>query len=366
MAYILPVVVFLLAYNKQRSKIITLLILTYMWILVGLNTYTPDYAEYERVYFNPTIWNVEIGYRMLCDFFRGLGFTFQQFRMIFGAAYILLIYRGISKNTEYKNLVLAMFLLWPFVPFVSGARFSFALAVFFNAVPYLYNRKKFATIKYIAIVGFSCLFHMGAIVFLAYLFARRKYTTKQYLIATAIVLCIVISIKMGLLETIAYRINIVKIIKWLNMSSQDIGRLNITGFISYSVILVANWFITSQVGKMALKGVDDNIQNCSVEELVLKRLKYTVFLNVNFLSMFIIPFYLISSEYQRYLNATLMLNYCLYAGFKKEQFNISAQNKRLYSALFLIVIILTALFYMYSQTSHDVLATFRDNLLFMR
>ena len=358
-AYLMPLVLFFSGLLKDRSKLITVLMIFYFLIIIGLNTYTPDYIMYEFYYYNTNYFASDIGYAFICNLFNGLGLTFQEFRMVVATIYTILIYSGIKGISGYPNAVLSMYLL-------SGLRFSLSMAIFINAIQFLQKKSKSGMFKYIISIVIACLLHIASIYFFLFLVVRKKFTLRQYMICLWIMVFLAISAKSNLLLNIATLLNNQKLIMWLSMSTENVGRLNITGFFVYSIALLLVFITTQLLGREVLRSkyaalavtVGENKTISSSIE------KINLYMRMSFCTLFIIPFYLISSEYQRYFFSTMVVSYAIFAEFRRTNGRFSTMRKLLYEFLFIMAIILTVILYMYSQTSHDILATLTDNVLF--
>ena len=108
--------------------------------------YTPDYKSYEILYtYCDSAWArkaYEFGFVQLCIFFKGIGASYQEFRMIFALIYVIIINFTILRLSNRPNFTLAMYLLWPFIPFVSGIRFAMASAIVCFSIPFLIKNTK--------------------------------------------------------------------------------------------------------------------------------------------------------------------------------------------------------------------------------
>ncbi len=365
LAYFIPLILFVIGMRFDKSKIVTFLFLTYFWILMGLNTNSPDYSSYEMYYFYTSSFKVEWGFKFLCNLFRNAGLTYQQFRMVYAAIYSCLAIATAKRLSSHINYILAMFLLMPFVLNVSGIRFALASMIVCFGIPYLLPRQKIGNFKYIICVIIASLFHKSVIFYLVFLFAKKRYKILQYCLMIVAVIISAFLIRSSILLNIVlkYYPN-VTLIKWLSLNNTGIGRLNLTGFLVNVFFVIAFPMLISALTKLIMKShkkdlVEDaaNAEEGMYQQLILYK-------NISIYGLLAIPGYLISSEYQRFLFGVLMVYYSTFASFKYSRLNMRGYKKMMYKFIILILVVLLLALYIYSMQSHDVFATFRDNMLF--
>lgn len=367
-AYSIPFVLFILGLTKDKSKVITFLFAIYFWVLMGLNTYTPDYHSYEQYFLYTSLVDVEPGFKLLCNIFRSIGLTYQQFRMVFAAIYSVLAVISVKRLTKHVNYVLAMFLLIPFVLNVSGIRFALAAMIVCFGIPYLLPDQKHGDIKYIACVLLASTIHVSTLFFLVFLFAKRRYSSVKYFAIGYVVIGIGVLIKTSLLLdlVVTFMPNATILIKWLSLTSSEIGHLNTTGFllnvffvIAFPVLITVLTNIMNCEGKKNIEIVS-NLRE--IEDKTKQRL--ALYKNISIYGLLVIPGYFVSAEYQRFLFGMLIIYYSVFAEFKytfiKNRYSEKLSLRISYFALTGLLLLL----YVYSMQSHDVLATFVDNIIF--
>ena len=191
---VVPILLFIFNILKSRNTIIYRITIIYLYILAGLNIYTPDYKSYEILYtYCDSAWArkaYEFGFVQLCIFFKGIGASYQEFRMIFALIYVIIINFTILRLSNRPNFTLAMYLLWPFIPFVSGIRFAMASAIVCFSIPFLIKNTKSGIIQYIIGISIAALFHISTLFYLLFIFFRKRINKYQY--AAAFLLIIII------------------------------------------------------------------------------------------------------------------------------------------------------------------------------
>jgi len=358
MAYIIPILLLVLGFSLPKSKVVTVLFLAYFWVLMGLNTYTPDYETYESMYDNILLYtNYEIGYQGLCLLGNFLGYSYQEFRMFYAALFCLFTLIASKRLSPYSNYVLAFFLIWPFFPGVSGLRQTMANMIVCCGIPCLFSEKKSSIIKYILWIALAWTIHQSALFYLVFLFARRSFGDRERrLIFIAVIAGVVLIGFSSFLGSLSFIQDNHKLNKWLSLSADEgADHQNLAGFVirTFLVGSFAIWIprLATVIKKHAVltSDVKRRVEVCS---------------NISLLVLLTIPGYIVSSEYQRFLYGTLMIYYVVYADFRYLHFHRKFPSRLVYIFISLGLVLITAAYYMFSMTSHDVLATLKDNLLF--
>ncbi len=368
LAYAIPVALFIFGIIKPKSKILSFLFILYFFVLMGLNINTPDYESYKISYqhFGTLNYTLEIGFGLMITLCKAIGLTYQQFRMVFAAIYAFLSFVAVDRLTQYRNYVFAFFLFMPFVLNVSGIRFAMASIIVCCGIPCLMPRCKHGLLKYIMLVLIGMTIHRAVIIYLIFCFARKKYKISQYLLIVTVVFVGMFVVRTNLLIYIVELLveDASLYVKWLDASADDIGRLNIVGFVSNVFFVVAFPVWISYLTRLMTTEyrLAENLCNI-VDE---KEQRIQLYKNISITGLLIIPGYLISSEYQRYLFGVMIVYYAVFADFKYEVKWMQVSNKRIHNMISGILPLLLLGLYMYSMTSHDVMATFTDNLLFKR
>lgn len=152
-------------------------ICTIIWILCCLNTDNADYIVYRNYYyaygtgdFQLIDYHMEWAYRLLCQLFYNLGFSFVQFRIFFMSIVLFLTSNSIWKYAKNPVLILILYFIYPFFVQCVQIRNAMAISLIIYALRFL--NKKYGVIKYIAFVLIASLFHVSAIVYL--LLALKK------------------------------------------------------------------------------------------------------------------------------------------------------------------------------------------------
>lgn len=346
---------------RRNSKIVSFILLFYMWSLIGLNTYTPDYASYEAV-FNGTYYglNMDVGFDLCCGFFHSLGLTFQQFRMVWALLYILLVSNFVFRNTKNPNFVLGLMLICPVLLDVSGIRSSVAYLIVMNfsmllRVPTCKNK-----ILFVVGVLLASTIHITSIFFLIFLGLNREMTKLQTLIVfffVGVASIVIYSPLFNLMASILYKVTgIYAVQKWLLGGSAN-THPNFIGIISVALFLILYVYIANRQERIIVSNtMSDN-------EIIVPVTRYLK--TLAFYMLFLLPVIMISTESRRLLYGVLMVFYCITGNlFRNEDTTFVYSRTSFKYLLFDLGLSLGILWmYMYSYQSHDVMAVLRDNLI---
>lgn len=363
-AFIVFFCLFVLGLANRKSKILSILLLVYMWILIGLNTQSPDYASYESIY-NGTYYgfNVGIGFQFVCWLSNMMGFTYQTFRMLWAGIYVLLIANYVLKCTDKPNYVFSMLLLFPILLDVSSLRSSMAFLIVMNFSLLLKKPTVEKKVLYILGTILSATIHITAIFFLIYILIGDKQSKKKaFLVALTVFLitiCIYTSIFSKFMGLLYNWTGMYMIQKWLlggveNTNPNLIGILSVVLFLLLIVCLAYKEKMF--VMKDCVQQIDEsrNIGTCNYLTQIL------------FYMLYLIPAIIFSTEARRLLYATLIAFYCLTANCfsKRENGTIYRKSSLKFVCAQLIIITGMLLMYIYSYSSHDVFSALYNNLLF--
>lgn len=357
----------------RRNKVITILILAYMWCLIGLNTYTPDYAPYKAAFYgNGSMYalNMEIGFNVILDVFRMLGFTYQQFRVIWALFYIVLASNFIFRTSNSPNFVLSLMLICPTILDISGIRSCVAYLIVMNFALFLRNPS--LKNKAIFLIGtlIAASIHTSALFYLVFILMGRKISKKKEVLLVVVISAIITIVYTPLFDEIVfgvYSITGLRIIKkWVmggisTVSPNFIGIMSVALFLIVFVVLgksETNYIIcreTRDSKKIKRIGIDGNSKN-------------TVnFLNgIGYYMLFLIPLITISLESRRLMYGALMAFYCLTSNALDSKKTYMRYTRKSLMYFFSEVIITIGVLWMYTYTyqSHNVMAALRDNILF--
>lgn len=358
MAFIIPIILIITGILRPKSVLATILFVAYFIVIMGLNIKTPDYDTYEKVYDPLYITlvedNYEIGFKglvLLCNYF---GLSYQEFRVVVSILFSVCVVFASRKLSLYPNYLLTLLLIWPFLPGVSGLRQTLANAVMLCGIPHLAYDDKKHLIKYVIWILLAWSIHQSALFYLLFILGKREFGNKEvrYIVyATVGGICILGFSQF--LGNISFIQNNHKLDKWLNIAAdQGADHQNFAGFAIRTFLVIINAYGVTKLYNIIVS--KSHIETFQIRLLRICR-------NVSLLICLTIPGYIISGEYQRLLYGAMFLYSVVFASF---HYMINEKRYQMYKLIPFFLFLLTAWYYTFSMTSHDVLATLTDNLLF--
>ncbi len=172
----------IIAKDKRIFKIIFIIFSILLILLVGLRDGTSvgtDSPAYYQFYLdrNPA---VELGYKLINDFFSSLGINYNIFLLCLNSILILNISRFIKFNSYY--LLFPLFIYFSDFYFYynfSGIRQATAISFIALSIFYIFNNKKITASFLIVIASF---FHVTSLIFfVAFFLPKEKIDFSKYL-----------------------------------------------------------------------------------------------------------------------------------------------------------------------------------------
>ncbi len=360
----------LLGFLRRKSKILTFAMLSIMWIIYSLNTYTGDYYNYEHVYnsiLNGYLFHeFEPLYTILMIIFRSLGFSFTQFRMVLGTIFIILLYKTIKCYTDSVPFVLSIYMVFPFLFFVSVLRAGIASLIIAYSIKYLIKPDRRSTLKFIILIFLAATIHFTSLFYLSLLLARKGKLKRRKLMVIFILLAVLCVLYysdtfyyIGQMVTDNYRL-----IKWFTPHAFDGTVQKIKWIIYEFVILAANIVIM----KLTVRALDRcQIKNERTERFVI--LAY----NMNILLVLTVPMLILSNVFMRWVWEILLINICALVSVADLYNQSRNRGKPWYVVhvfrLAVLLICWTGMMYLYADrpyvgTVNEGIKVFENNLLF--
>lgn len=345
---------------KRNSRLVTILLLFFIWTLIGLNTYSPDYDSYAAVY-NDTYYglNMNVGFKACCNFFSSLGLSYQQFRMVWAFVYVVLTYNFVIKNTKSPNFVFALMLICPVLMDVSGIRSSVAYLIVLNFAMLLKKPTLKRKVLYAMGVFLASTIHITAIFYLIFLLIGVRFTKNKIVVIYASIAAASVIVYTPLLSKFAsvlYNVTgIYAIQKWLLGGAAN-THPNLIGVLSVAIFLVAYVWVLLKETNLYLKN-DSEYEESEETVPFLKSL--------GVLELFLLPLIMISTESRRLLFGVLMVFYCMTGNVftNKDRSLVYTYTTFKFMLMEIVISIGFLWIYMYSYQSHDVMAELRDNII---
>ncbi|MGI6654240.1 MAG: EpsG family protein [Christensenellales bacterium] len=346
----------------RRSRLVTVLLALLIWVLMGLNTNSPDFVNY-YIRFHNIDYNskIEWGYCFFNLFARLLKLDFQQFRMLYAALFTAIAIGASYRLSEDPNFVLAMFVFWPFPAYISGLRIAMSAVIVCFGLPYLFSKGKHKYFKYILCVLIAGAFHVLAYFYLVFVFANIKYNRKQLTIIffTITILSVAIVLDVPKKFSCMFSRNS-RISKWI--TSNEIFGIRRMSFINFSVTILPLCAIAITSSMMHYKLTNESHE---VEKQALLSDNLTTSLaykNIFLLSLLSLPFYIITHEFSRLIYGVLMVYYAQIAQFS--HFTKRPQNSinKLLLSCYIAIIAMVSLYVYRALGTHNIIETLTSNL----
>lgn len=174
-----------------KNKALTIIDFVYMWILIGWSYGNADYNLYVSRYSYPDRYvTLEPLYVSVEKLFSSYGYDYESFLLIMSFICLLIKFILINKMSSRQNIVIAMYLLFPFLMDIVQIRSFYASTLVMVAIYVLLQKKKFSIPVYIALILFSTMIHSLCIVYLVLIIAVLIKTEKLHDFSRKIILAV--------------------------------------------------------------------------------------------------------------------------------------------------------------------------------
>lgn len=173
MLYIYGGLFLALSIYKKNSKLVFYIGIIYLWLIATFVFGNADTALYELQY-NKSIettftWAREPGWQWINKFFCYAKVPFWLFRGLIYGGGLYLISNTIKKLSLKKNMVLLLYLIFPFLIDVAQMRNFFAMSILIYAMPFLLKEEIGNILKYILCVILATSVHYIFIIYIGLL-----------------------------------------------------------------------------------------------------------------------------------------------------------------------------------------------------
>lgn len=185
--------------NRRRSLLIGTLIILSVIVIMANAQENLDLYNYGRTYqlFSNTSlksiskYSLEIGYALIASICSKIGMSFIQFRLLLFSICFLLIIKVLMKYTKNIAYFTTFYMLHSMFMDGEQLRNFIAVSIVIYAIPFLFEKSKNGTKKYVIYVCIASLFHTMSFVYLVFLIINIQ---KKFLknILKIIPLCIVV------------------------------------------------------------------------------------------------------------------------------------------------------------------------------
>lgn len=365
----------LFALNKKHSKILTILLIIFLWVLFWGNYQNPDYNNYLRSYNEIAFLDApiinhsgsEFGFRFLMKLGSLFNISYNGFIMIISAMGFMLIYSTVTKFTENLNYVFLLYFLTPFFLDVVQVRNFLAMAILIFSTRYLFYEDTKNNIKFLISILLATTIHYSAILYLPMVFINK--TDKKKIVKFIVLISIVLSISTLFLDKnilpviagLAYKIsNNKKIVKWFESRTRY-------GYILFFAMHFINFLMISITKKYANNNLEnkDGLQGYDKNEInnYYKFVELVYWINVYAFAFF--PFYIIASTFTRLMRNLLLLNYIAFS-ITSDSFKHGDYKKILFNLEIFTYVVVLFLIYIYIPYKDSILIAILKNNFILR
>lgn len=150
---------------------ITLLLVSYCFILMAFNTFNADFINYNAMYVamgegTYTGKIREVGYAFFVVVANELGWSYQEFLIFFAGICSLLLLKIVLDYCEYPNPVLSMTLVYPLLINIIQLRFFLAFLIVLYSIRFLFQPSACNSLKYFCGIAVAATFHLSSLLYL--------------------------------------------------------------------------------------------------------------------------------------------------------------------------------------------------------
>lgn len=322
-----------------------------MWISFGWNSKNPDMEIYRYRFDAYDGWMEDVTeplYTWTMKYFHEIGITFQESYIIISFLFLCSLFFYISLTTKNRNIVIALVLISTYSMLVTLFRTTFATLFALMGLYILIYGKKSKVLRSFAFGGFmlcaSC-FHSLYLMYLPFviiLWLPRKLLIKYVGIGILIVSLFVGAIATSLLPDFMNFINMGDKAS-LFLSDEESGE----GQKAIVFILAALRVFSVVVVPFAIWYLDKRIKLSESEETIL---------NINIMSLFIVPLLFVSHDLYRVFYAISIVNFCMIANY--------VRNNKIYWFSILASLNVGYWFYIRPYFDKTFITIFTNNLIF--
>lgn len=193
MLYAAAAILIILGFIFPKNKMLTAVMLVFMWILLAFNTGNADFQAYESIYANIArgdLWVTTVdeeGFIYLCYYCASvLNLDYSQFLVLYSTICTLLFAVMVKLYTENSNIVIGLFIIYSYWCMICQVRSYLAtILVLIGMYFLLYYDGKFSMLLFFTFVIVGGFFHRTAWFFLPFVLVR-KTNMKTITIVTAV------------------------------------------------------------------------------------------------------------------------------------------------------------------------------------
>lgn len=332
----------------KRSRIVTIFLLAWEYILIGFNDGGPDIDTYHLMYAESSIVNFGFSKGGLWSSWnvltKNLGLNFIQSHALIMIAVMILMYVGIRKLTKNVNFVFALMMIYPLPDMVIQRRQVIAMAIIIYALHFLKDKKFFHQICFVGLIIGAYGFHEMSLLFMPLIIV--PYLNVNHIFRTMLIfefLSIFLSTIMMKYATNFFSESKVA----LYTESLQISKIKTIPFIIIHVAMIMLAYYLSKQKK-------DYAESNSSDELLLK---------ISMVSIIYTPLYFTNTTFFRYFRSIIP---AVFAYLSDDQRKLENRWKFFFISILSVIGFNLFFYVLFGQFGFEglILPIFRDNALF--
>lgn len=370
--YVVYLIMIISAYKFSKSKLQTLIMLSFMVIIFGLNNHHLGHSNYHNMDFNNyyTLYlsnngsisarNVEIGFKFLMFISNKIGLSFNAFRIGIALMGYIMIFNTIKKYSSNPNLVFSIYLIYPFINDVIQIRNFLAASIVVFSFRYLLESGKYNSLKYISGILIASTIHLSSLFYLIFIIA--KYINHKTIFRIVFLIFPVLTI-------FAYTPLYIYLVRLFTDSEKILSYLSrrtTWGLFFVFGILFLFYFLQYYLNNECRKDIfyenKSDIRSGIFGEINVNRYEfYNMILKVNTLLMLTAPLLVYNFNFIRIYRNIMILNYIVFSD--GILFNKKSKRSVLNGILVFGVGIVLFIFFYGMYASEQIFPVFNDNIL---
>ena len=289
--YTFPIILILLCMMRPKSKLLCVVVISYICALIAFNTQSYDRENYEFMYrfidldiysaFEP----LSVLLMKICSHF---DLTFYEYRLVVSVIFGIFLLLGIIRLTNNVALASVIALIYPCVGYASGLRQSIAFSISTLAFSYLFTHNKNGRRVFASLIIVATLFHYSAMVNFIFLLYKRMRKNTNYILCLFLYLIVFMLYLHSIIFLICSEVMPnAKILTWLNPS-----------YFPHPTYKAAFIFVIIDIVCLFM------LYNYGHHN---KQYPFSIYRSMVKLSFFLVPFLIINMNYER------MIAYVLFA-----------------------------------------------------
>lgn len=178
--------------NSYTTEVLMILVIIIFAIFSGIryrigNDFIPYlniFKDVESVYL-PPYKNIETGFKVVIVFFKSLNFPPYSLFLIFSVFLLCFVYRGISKNSQYKLFSLFLYFSIFYITYLFNVlRQGVAMAIFIYLLPD-FKERNFSKVAVFTLIAAS-IHNSGIFIFISYFIYKFSFKRNFFIISTVL------------------------------------------------------------------------------------------------------------------------------------------------------------------------------------